>query len=111
MKPFAGLTAEQETHQEKCARAQLGAILFADKSKHVYFSKELLYLASPHFVPSPPESPAWQRQKTRKQQPRRPSQPRAASAAAAEEETPGTPVESRSMADMAAFFSMEDDDM
>ena len=111
LKAHEGLSAEEEEHQEQCAKAHLGAILFADSTKHKFFSKELLHLADPHFVPSPPESPAWNRQKKKptKTQPRRQAaQPRASSEMEEDEDEEEEEV-SRDLKDMATFWEDEED--
>ena len=103
-----GLTAEEEEFQEQAARAQLGAILFTDKDKHRFFSKELMTFADPEFIPSPPTSPAWRRTQ-RKKQPARSS--RAAAPPPTESENEEEPEEeSRDLADMASIFWVESED-
>lgn len=105
MKAFEGLTAEAEDYQEQTIRAHLGAILHIDNEKHRYFSADLMEYADPEFIPSPPTSPAWRRQKKSQSQPRRRKMPVASGGE--EEELP--PEESRNLADMASFFEMSDD--
>lgn len=107
LKQFDGLTAEEEQYHESSARAQLAAILNADKDKHVFFSPELKFLADPEFVASPPPSPAWSRQKKKKTA--RKAAPQAENVQeGSEQEEEQT--ESRNMEDMASLWAESDED-
>ena len=107
---FEGLTAEQEEYHEQCARAHVGAILNRDKTKHRYFSKELMHWADPEFIPSPPASPAWQRQPRRPRKAQPPSRPpESEEDPESEEEEPQN--ESRDLADIAALWADSEDEM
>ena len=111
LKEFNGLTATEEDYHDKSARAQLGAILFGDKNKHVFFSPELMFLADPDFVPSPPPSPAWRRQTKKRAQPRRKAAPPAEVLREDEEQQDGEqPAESRNMADLARLWEESEDE-
>ena len=106
LKTFDGLTAEEEDYHEKCALAQMSAILSADKAKSKYFSKELLHLADPHFVASPPPSPAWKRCAKKKAKQPAPRQAPPQEESSEEEQE----IEPRSLADLASFWSEEVED-
>ena len=107
---FEGLTAEQEEHHEKCSKAQLGAILFRDSSKHRFFSKQLMKLADPHFVPTPPSSP-WRRSKKKQRLTRPLAQSHQAAGSGAEGEEEPQPEElSRDLRDMASFWESDEDE-
>lgn len=110
LKEFLGLTAEEEENHQQCARAQLGAILYARPKNHLSFSKKLMKFADRHFVPSPPSTP--ERNRKRKRQPPR---KQAAAAPSQEEEAHSEseeePIvnESENLADMAAFWDEDDE--
>ena len=109
MQTHEGLTAHEEEYQESCAKAHLGAILFADSTKHRFFSQELMHLADPNFVPSPPESPGWlprQKRKPTKARPRRQAA-QSVQASSDEEEEAET---SRDLRDMAALWENSEED-
>ena len=105
---FLGFTAEEEEYQERSARAQLGAIINADKSKHRFFSQELLHYADPKFVLSPPASPSWNSRSTRRKPTKKKQPARAASTMNSEEESESEE-EPRNMADMACSFWADKD--
>ena len=103
---FDGLSAEQEDTHERACRAQLGSVLHHNTARHICFSKQLLRLADPHFVASPPPTP--RRKKTKRD--RQPQVPHAAQASHAEE-NPEEEMhhETRNLEDLAAFFAVESD--
>ena len=101
---FPGFTAEEEEYQEKSARAQLGAILNADKTKHRFFSEELLHFADPEFIESPPASPSWRSRRKKKQTKKRQPSAGAASPTSVEEDSESEEAP-RDMASMASFWA------
>ena len=116
MLPFDGLTAEEEKTHELACKAQLGAVLHHNLERHICFSKQLLHLADPEFVPSPPSSP-WRRRGRPAQkkkalvQRRQPS--RAPSVQQSDDDSdkePGSPKEAQNLEDLSEFFQMDSED-
>ena len=106
-----GLTADQEEYQEQAARAQLGAILFGDSTRHRFFSKQLMHFADPHFRPSPPDSP-WRpgrKKKPKRAQPRRDAAAFPQPCSDEEQGEEDHPEESRNLADMAGLWNSDSD--
>ena len=104
---FGGLSNQEEEDYERACTAQLGSVLHYNKARAICFSKQLLQLADPHYVPSrPPPARAQKRKGTAQAQPQVPMQ-------ATEEETGEEATEeepSTNLEDLAAFFQVNSED-